>query len=430
MLGITVVGALALAGPLAGPARAGTVEILSCDLARGGANKAWVPHAERGIKTAERCPSQGRAGRGLRVSAPSDGAIRSGARSYWRFTAPRGTTLRSMSFAGRGQRSKDEYAVGIRAAAGDYLFGYGEREGPAKVRFGDGPKGAATTLDLGGSRSVEIAVACAANAKRCSGGASISVHGTRVTIDDPVAPRVTTPLRNGARPRAGTRVSFDASDNLGIREARLLVDGQPKDRATYRCDTSRPVPCRNLRAERLRLDTAPLPAGQHTLGLVVVDAAGNESSLERTILVGGGRDPSGRVPAEERNDGEGAPGRGTPGQGTPGQGAPGQSEGTSASLRASRRTVRNGSVVTFRGNVKANGAGRAGVLVSMQARVGRRWVTFRVVRTNSAGSFGARYRFQRTFRTQTYAFRAHVPAQGAFTPGTDSRTVRVRVLGR
>jgi len=96
-------------------------------------------------------------------------------------------------------------------------------------------------------------------------------------------------------------------------------------------------------------------------------------------------------------------------------------------LTRSRRAVRNGQSITFGGRVVDGGVPSANVLVALQARVGRRWVTFAVVRTDRFGNYTSRYRFTRTRRSTRYRFRAHVDAQGTVgTLDSGPQSVRVR----
>lgn len=101
----------------------------------------------------------------------------------------------------------------------------------------------------------------------------------------------------------------------------------------------------------------------------------------------------------------------------------------SATLRASRRALRNGQSVLFAGRISGGTVPR-GKLVQLQVRVGRAWRTFAVVRTRARGGFRHRYRFTRTRRTTTYRFRALVPAERGYPyAGARSPGVRVRVRG-
>lgn len=101
-----------------------------------------------------------------------------------------------------------------------------------------------------------------------------------------------------------------------------------------------------------------------------------------------------------------------------------------ATLRASRRRIRNGKRVTFRGRVLGEAVPPAGKIVIVQAFDRGRWRTFKATRAGADGAYRTRYRFTKTRRTTTYRFRALVPAEQAFpyARGT-SKTVKVRVRG-
>ena len=97
------------------------------------------------------------------------------------------------------------------------------------------------------------------------------------------------------------------------------------------------------------------------------------------------------------------------------------------SIHAGPRALRNGQTVRFRGNV-AGRIPRGGVQLVLQAQAGRKWLTFRSIRTDSKGRWKAAYRFRRTFRPTRFTFRARILRDNAFPfePGV-SRRVRVRV---
>jgi hypothetical protein len=85
------------------------------------------------------------------------------------------------------------------------------------------------------------------------------------------------------------------SDNVGVRHIYGQVDdGQPFSwhefddpgwPASVRCDYSRSRPCQDIPNGGLRLDTAAIPDGTHTLRAGAIDAAGNRAARERTIRV-------------------------------------------------------------------------------------------------------------------------------------------------
>jgi hypothetical protein len=87
----------------------------------------------------------------------------------------------------------------------------------------------------------------------------------------------------------------------------------------------------------------------------------------------------------------------------------------------------NGESATFLGHLPGpNADGRA---VALQARVGRKWRTFKQLRTSGEGHFRGRYRFTQTVGRVRYVFRALVKSQSGYPyePGAStSRKLIVR----
>jgi hypothetical protein len=79
----------------------------------------------------------------------------------------------------------------------------------------------------------------------------------------------------------------------------------------------------------------------------------------------------------------------------------------SATLRASRRFVSSGGLVTFRGRLRGGYVPPRGKLVELQATDRGRWRTFALVRSDRRGGFRYRYRFAGG-GPRTFAFRARV----------------------
>jgi 5-hydroxyisourate hydrolase-like protein (transthyretin family) len=97
-------------------------------------------------------------------------------------------------------------------------------------------------------------------------------------------------------------------------------------------------------------------------------------------------------------------------------------------LTIPRKTLENGEAALFRGQVPGpNADGRA---VAMQARVGRKWRTFKQLRTDSDGRFHGKYRFTQTRGRIRYVFRALVKRQSGYPyePGS-SRNRKLVVNG-
>lgn len=99
------------------------------------------------------------------------------------------------------------------------------------------------------------------------------------------------------------------------------------------------------------------------------------------------------------------------------------------SMKASRKTLRNGQALSLTGSVKGAPKGVRKV-VEIQALDGRRWRTIATVRVDrrKAGRFSYRYRFTRTQRPTSYRFRATVKAERGWpflTGRSGPRTVKV-----
>ncbi len=99
-------------------------------------------------------------------------------------------------------------------------------------------------------------------------------------------------------------------------------------------------------------------------------------------------------------------------------------------LKRNPRKVLNGDTVQFRGRVLGAPMPQRGILVDLQALVGKRWRTFQVLRTRRDGAFRHVYRFLRTTGTVTYKFRARVRSDSSYPYELGgSNRVKVRVRG-
>jgi hypothetical protein len=93
-----------------------------------------------------------------------------------------------------------------------------------------------------------------------------------------------------------------------------------------------------------------------------------------------------------------------------------------------KRSLVNGQAATFVGRLP--GPKSEGRAVALQARVGRKWRTFKQLRTDSDGRFRGRYRFTQTVGRVRYLFRALVKSQNGYPyePGA-SRKCKLIVRG-
>ena len=96
-----------------------------------------------------------------------------------------------------------------------------------------------------------------------------------------------------------------------------------------------------------------------------------------------------------------------------------------ARLRATPRNLRNGETVRFRGRLLGAPIPASGVPVALQARAGRRWITFATIRTDGKGRFHHRYTFRATTGHQRYRFRARIGRDSTYpyAPGRSNGVV-------
>lgn len=98
-------------------------------------------------------------------------------------------------------------------------------------------------------------------------------------------------------------------------------------------------------------------------------------------------------------------------------------------LKRNHRSYRNAQTIRFSGRLKSRPVPKSGVLIDLQAKVGRKWQTFATKRTRSSGRWAIRYRFHSTHGTQRYAFRARVRQDSAY-PYASSRSKTMHVIVR
>jgi hypothetical protein len=97
-------------------------------------------------------------------------------------------------------------------------------------------------------------------------------------------------------------------------------------------------------------------------------------------------------------------------------------------FRIAEKAVRAGNAAHFSGSLPGPAAGSR--VVALQARAGKKWRTFKQLRTDAHGRFRGKYPFRQTAGRVTYTFRALVKRQGEYPyePGF-SRKRRLLVRG-
>jgi hypothetical protein len=117
--------------------------------------------------------------------------------------------------------------------------------------------------------------------------ASVNLWGSIVTIRDDVKPALAAGgalWAEGWR-RPGDALTYNASDNAGIKAVRAQVGGVTAT-ASGACDYHRPAPCVSRLIGSLTL-SAPPPDGPQPAVVTAIDAAGNATTATRTVHIDG-----------------------------------------------------------------------------------------------------------------------------------------------
>jgi hypothetical protein len=279
----------------------------------------------------------------------------------------------------------------------------------------------------------------------CSLGASDVVQtqliGSKVTIEDTVPPVMSGVQAGTGLLAPGVRsgdeaVTFDASDNSGIRRADLVdvtdaanpsvvasedYNSGPNTDVGSRCDYTRPRPCPDLKKEAIAA-TTPI-AGRRTLIVRVTDAGG-ETSVSAPFRV------QSRGPLNGVNGGDGARlVAGFPAKVFRGKGK----QRHAVFVLRPNRIVSYGKGATVRGTLKgANGqpVGSADVRILVrEARLGAQYVDRGGVTTGADG----RFQFPvpaGSSRVLRLAYRAYKGDDAFVTRSTSTLNVRARISVR
>ncbi len=114
-----------------------------------------------------------------------------------------------------------------------------------------------------------------------------NVYASSVTIVDWTTPgvRITGgPLVAGGWRRGTQTVSYDAGDNVGIKEMRAYLGDSPRASDPRACWYGSKTPCPNG-GGALSVSTAGVPDGPHVLTVQAIDTAGNVANASQTVNV-------------------------------------------------------------------------------------------------------------------------------------------------
>ncbi len=264
---------LALCG--ADPAQAGTYTVVAtCG--------AWDPVNERPTKLAvyAACP--------MIVARNTQGHFNTGdsVNAAWVFRAPAGTgidsALLSGTIVGKQDWQSTIYLEGGTASGTTWEDCPG-RFCPYGGRFFQWKKYAG-----GGASAIVARVRCGSS-KGCYNGeisGRAELYSAAVTIADYSAPSVTAdgPLAASGWKGGTVLVNAVASDNVGVKQTRALIDGVPRAVVSRACDYGLKVPCPNG-TDVLHVPLGGLSDGQHTLTVQAIDSADNAGGSDHTINV-------------------------------------------------------------------------------------------------------------------------------------------------
>jgi hypothetical protein len=217
--------------------------------------------------------------------------------------------------------------------------------------------------------------------QRVRGRTRVRSHGVRVAGPTRLVQRTRITRRQGARPLLRGTIADAAGRPLA--GARVCVASRVPGLDAL------PRPLERVTADAAGTIAVRLPAGP-SRELWTIYRSGGAAIVARTLV---------RVPAR-------------------------------VSLTAGRAQLRAGQLLRIRGRVRGRPIPPGGVLVSVQARRGRDWQTFRQARVRGDGRYRVDYRFHGQPGVHAYQLRALVPEQSGYPyTAAHSRAFTVRVSG-
>ncbi len=270
------------------PARAGEFTIASCQANGEYSSAAFQNFANRGMKWRRACNPLGPGLRGLvTANVAQEGHVPVGSQSAFVLEAPPQTTISTLRWSGYAHRRDCRYALQLYAVRSDgsstALKNVRANQGcprPQEAQASSWPR--PRSYLLGGATRVVQRVICigAAKAQFCSakGQNFLETFTAEATVVDNTTPAVAVtpggPLVAGEWVSGAQSLSYEASDNTGVRSVQAWVAGVASEVASRPCDYTQRIPCPSGPGQ-IKLDTNKLPEGTQQLHLSASDAAGN-----------------------------------------------------------------------------------------------------------------------------------------------------------
>jgi hypothetical protein len=311
---IAVLGPVVVAGTVASDAAAasGSYQVSACNYAPADVNNSWTwsttdasdpSHYAEHTNCSYRVTGSERANQEGGLSTTDELGLASGAppeaSAGWIFTAPAGTTITGITYErdiGHMSDPNNSWSPALRA---DGTTVPGETcldtiENGETCSVGGPPDSEPAVITRLAAHQLTLGIACdAPSNEECVTGATehkawAAMYGARVTLSDIAPPTLGAPSGALWGPGAyggfhkGTEsVAVSAQDvGGGVKRIVLSADGVPVETYAASCDFTKPVPCPlSTGAQTLTLPTTQLSDGTHTLTLVAIDAAGNESTV-------------------------------------------------------------------------------------------------------------------------------------------------------
>lgn len=281
--------ALGLAVPRSASAGEYTIDICAANGADY-VSSAFENFATRGMKWRRACNPVGPGLRGLvTVNVPGTGRIASGAQSGFVLNAPPDTAFSRLRWSGQARRRDCRYSLQLYAKRADAsavsiknVRANRACPRPDLAQASSWPH--LRAYDLGGATQIVQRVVCVGAPSRdfCSarGQNFISTFAAEATVVDGTAPSVAVaaslPFSQGAWVGGKQSFTYDASDNVGIKNAFALISGGVRGNHPRTCTYSERVPCPSGSGS-IEVNTADGPEGSQQLSVMAEDAAGNRA---------------------------------------------------------------------------------------------------------------------------------------------------------
>ena len=401
-----LLGSFAGLHPSVALARTGSYEVSACNYAPEAVNNSWTwattdPSQPDHYAEHANCPYRlGGAGGAVDqeggLSTTDAFGLSSGAppgtSAGWAFTAPAGTTIAGITYEryiGHMIDPDNYWSPALRADGtilpGETCLDSVQNGETCSVGGPPGEGGEPATITGLSAHQISVGIVCQApSGEECVTGATehkvwAAMYGARVTLSDPTPSTLSAPSgalwgpgEAGGVHKGTESVTTSAQDvGGGVQSIVLSADGRPAETYSASCNFTFAQPCpSSTGAQTLTLPTTELSDGTHTLTLVAIDAAGNQSTVaSEQITVDNSPPPA---PVEVGTSTTVTAG-GSGGGGTSSTGGSGASKGSTAAKATIHvsETLRGGELV-----VHVSGPATGGVRVSFTGRLAGRTVAW------------------------------------------------------